>query len=141
MRIEITKLFWTLKHVWNSIWEMWISQIKNWLLVFRTSLDSCFAGPVLFLLVLGTGPAGYFEDWHGPENGVWRWRQPNSNIYSQNFHFGIVYDVIYQFHRMEAKNYKFGMLCQQCYLSVAPGDADIQPRNASRIHTSHLFTF
>ena len=63
MRIEITKLFWTLKYVWNSIWEMWISQIKNWLLVFRTSLDSCFAGPVLFLLVLGTGPAGYFEDW------------------------------------------------------------------------------
>ena len=28
---------------------------------------------------------------------------------------------------MEAKNYKFGMSCQQCQPSVAPGDADIWP--------------
>ena len=42
---------------------MWISKNRNWLQVFRTSIDSCFAGPTLFLLVSGTGPAGYFEDW------------------------------------------------------------------------------
>ena len=49
----------------------------------------------------------------GPENGVSRWRRPNSDIYSQNYHFGLVYDMIYQFLGMEAKNYKFGMFCQQ----------------------------
>ena len=73
------------------------------------------------------------------ENGVSRWRRPNSDIYSQNHHFGLVYDMIYQFLGMEAKNYKFGMFCQQCHPSVASGDADIRPRNASRIHTCHLF--
>ena len=54
--------------------------------------------------------------------------------------FGLVYDMIYQFLGMEAKNYKFGVFCQQCHPSVASGDADIRPRNASRIHTCHLFT-
>ena len=29
---------------------------------YRTSIDRCFAGPTLFLLVSGTGPPGYFED-------------------------------------------------------------------------------
>ena len=53
-------------------------------------------------------------------------------------HFGLVYDI-YQFLGMEAKNYKFGVFCQQCHPSVATGDADIRPRNASRIHTCHLF--
>ena len=60
---------------------------------------------------------------HGPENGVSRWRGPNSDIHSQNYHFGLVYDMIYQFLGMEAKNYKFGMFCQQCHPSVALGDA------------------
>ena len=31
------------------------------------------------------------------------------------------------------------MLCQQCHPSMALGDADIWRRNASRIHTFHLF--
>ena len=84
-------------------------------------------------------PAGKSES-RGSENGVSRWRRPNSDIYSQNDHFGLVYDMIYQFLAMEAKNYKFGMFCQQCHPSVATGDADIRPRNASRIHTCHLFT-
>ena len=70
---------------------------------------------------------------------VSRWRGPNSDIYSQNYRFGLVYGMIYQFLGMEAKNYKFGLFCQQCHPSVAPGDADIRPRNASRIHTCHLF--
>ena len=48
--------------------------------------------------------------------------------------------MIYQFLGMETKNYKFGMFCQQCHPSVASGDADIRPRNASRIPTCHLFT-
>ena len=86
-----------------------------------------------------SGPARKSES-RGPENGVSRWRRPNSDIYSQNHHFGLVYDMIYQFLGMEAKNYKFGMFCQQCHLSVASGDADIRLRNASRIHTCHLFT-
>ena len=84
-------------------------------------------------------PAGKSES-RGPENWVSRWRRPNSDIYSQNHHFGLVYDMIYQFLGMEAKNYKFGMFCQQCHPSVASGNADIRPRNASRIHTCHLFT-
>ena len=33
----------------------------------------------------------------GPKNGVSRWRRPNSDIYSQNHHFGLVYDMIHQF--------------------------------------------
>ena len=33
----------------------------------------------------------------GPENSISRWRRPNSDIYSQNDHFGLVYDIIYQF--------------------------------------------
>ena len=93
--------------------------------------------------ITGPGPksglAGKSES-RGPENGVSRWRRPKSNIYSQNHHFGLVYDMIYQFLGMEAKNYKFGMFCQQCHPSVASGDADIRPRNVSRIHTCHLFT-
>ena len=84
------------------------------------------------------GSAGKSKS-RGPENGVSRWRRPNSDIYSQNHHFGLVYDMIYQFLGMEAKNSKFGMFCQQCHPSVASGDADIRPRNASRIHTCHLF--
>ena len=56
---------------------------------------------------------------HGPENGVSSWRWPNSDIYSQNYHFGLAYDMIYQFLGTEAKNYKFGMFCQQCHPSVA----------------------
>ena len=86
-----------------------------------------------------SGPARKSES-RGPENGVSRWRRPNSEIYSQNHHFGLVYDMIYQFLGMETKNYKFGMFCQQCHPSVASGDADIRPRNASRIPTCHLFT-
>ena len=76
-------------------------------------------------------PAGKSES-RGPENGVSRWRWLNSDIYSQNHHFGLVYDMIYQFLGMEAKNYKFGMFCQQCHPSVASGDADI------RLPDSHL---
>ena len=86
-----------------------------------------------------SGPARKSES-RGPENGVSRWRRPNSDIYSQNHHFGLVYDMIYQFLGMEAKNYKFGIFCQQCHPSLASGDADIRPRNASQIHTCHLFT-
>ena len=86
-----------------------------------------------------SGPARKSES-RGPENGVSRWRRPHSEIYSQNHHFGLVYDMIYQFLGMETKNYKFGMFCQQCHPSVASGDADIRPRNASRIPTCHLFT-
>ena len=86
-----------------------------------------------------SGPAGKSES-RGPENGVSRWRRPNSDIFSQNHHFGLVYDMIYQFLGMDAKNYKFSMFCQQCHPSVASDDADIRPRNASRIHTRHLFT-
>ena len=55
----------------------------------------------------------------GPENWVSGWRT-NLDIYSQNDH-GLVYDMILQFLGMEAKNYKFGMFCQQCHPSVAPG--------------------
>ena len=40
------------------------------MLVFRTSIDRCFAGPTLFLLVSGTGPPGYFEV------GLKRYAQP-----------------------------------------------------------------
>ena len=57
-----------MKCVWNNIWAMGISEIQNWLLVSRTSKDSCFAGPMLFLVVSGTGPPGYFEDWQEQVN-------------------------------------------------------------------------
>ena len=45
---------------------------------------------------------------------VSRW-WPNWDIYPPKFSFGLVYGVIYQFLGMEAKNYKFGMFCQQCH--------------------------
>ena len=35
--------------------------------------------------------------------------------------------------------YKFSRFCEQCHPSIAPDDADIQPRNVSWIHTCHLF--
>ena len=35
----------------------------------------------------------------GPEDGVSRWRRPNSDIYSQNHHFGLVYDISISWHR------------------------------------------
>ena len=31
---------------------------------------------------------------HGPENGAARWRRPNSEIYSQNDHLGLVCDMM-----------------------------------------------
>ena len=65
-----------------------------------------------------SGPAGKSESC-GPENGVSRWRRSNTDICSQNHHFGLVCDMIYQFIGMDAKNYKFGMFCQQCHPSVA----------------------
>ena len=92
--------------------------------------------------ITGPGPKSGSDgksESRGPENGVSRWRRSNSDIYSQNHHFGLVYDMIYQFLGMEAKNYKFGMFCQQCHPSVASDDAEIRPRYASQIHTSHLF--
>ena len=55
-----------------------------------------------------SGPARKSES-RGPENGVSKWRRPNSDIYSQNHHFGLVCGMIYQFLGMEAKNYKFGI--------------------------------
>ena len=85
-----------------------------------------------------SGSAGKSESL-GPENRVSKWRRQKSDIYSQNDHFGLVYDMAYQFFDMEAKNYKFGMFCQQFDPSEAPGDANIRPRNASRIHACHLF--
>ena len=136
---------------WNALLQLRVSmfcttahihqvQIKIWT-VFATPLrvvvrsrPNQIAGPGP-----KSGPARKSES-RGPENGVSRWRRPNSDIYSQNHHFGLVYDMIYQFLGMEAKNYKFGMFCQQCHPSVASGDADIRPRNVSRIHTCHLFT-
>ena len=39
-------------------------------------------------------PVGKSES-RGPENWVSRWRRPNSDIYSQNRHFGLVYDMIW----------------------------------------------
>ena len=30
---------------------------------------------------------------HGPENWVAKWQRPNLEIYSQNDHFGLVYDI------------------------------------------------
>ena len=75
----------------------------------------------------GRGPAGLQAqvwNWGRLENrsrvvpglpGVTRWRRLNWDIHSQSYHFGLVYDVIYQFIGMEAKNYKFGMFCQQCH--------------------------
>ena len=50
--------------------------------------------------IAGLGPKSRLartSESRGPENGVSRWRRPNSDIYSQNYHFGLVYDVIYQF--------------------------------------------
>ena len=88
---------------------------------------------------LKSGSVGKSES-RGPENGVSRWRRPNSDIYSQNYYFGLVYGMIYQFLGIGEKNYKFGMFCQQCHPSMASVDADIQPRNASWIHNCHLFS-
>ena len=45
-----------------------------------------------------SGPAGKSES-RGPEDGVSRWRRPNSDIYSQNHHFGLVYDISISWHR------------------------------------------
>ena len=43
------------------------------------------------------------------------------DIYSQNYHFGLVCDMIYQFLGIEAKNDKFGMFCKQYHPSLSPG--------------------
>ena len=67
---------------------------------------------------------------------VAKWRRLNSEIYITKY---VMIYQIYQFLGMEAKNFKFGMFCRQCNPSMAPGDFDIQPRNASWIYTCHLF--
>ena len=95
----------------------------------------------------GRGPTGLRT--HGRNQGQLEFRshvvpktafQDGGEVYTQNDHFGLICEMIYQFLSMEAKNYKFGMFCQQCHPTVAPGDANIQPRNASQIHICHLFT-
>ena len=126
--------------VLSSILFCWLVSLD---LLMIMSSDECHMTKSRPNWIMGPGPksepAGKSES-RGPENWVSRWRRPNSDIYSQNHHFGLVYDMIYQFLGMEAKNCKFGMFCQQCHPSVASGDADIRQRNASRIHTCHLFT-
>ena len=92
----------------------------------------------------GRGLTGFRSQfWIWGELWIWRnvalktgWRQPNSEIYSQNVHFGLLYDIVYQFIGMDAKKHVF---CQQCHPSMAPDDANIASRNASMIHTYHLF--
>ena len=55
------------------------------------------------------GSAGKWES-RGPENGSFK-MAATELVYSQNYHFGLVYDMVYQFLGMEAKNDKFGMFC------------------------------
>ena len=50
-------------------------------------------------------------------------------------------NMIYKFLGMVAKNYKYGMFCQQCHPSVVLDGADIRPRNVSQIHTKLLFAY
>ena len=74
------------------------------------------------------------------KNGVVRWRRPNSEILTKwPFWLNLVYDIRSISPYEPAKNYKFGIFCQQCHPSVAPDDADIKPRNASKIHTAVCF--
>ena len=54
----------------------------------------------------------------GSENGNSRWQRTNSDSYSQNYHYGLVYDMIYQSLGMGAKKYKFGMFCQHAVPSI-----------------------
>ena len=58
------------------------------------------------------GSARKSESRH-PENGVSRWLLPNSI-------------------------FMFVLFCQQCHQSLSPGNVNIQPINASRIHTCHF---
>ena len=77
-----------------------------------------------------------------PKTGVSRWRRSNSDIYSQNNHFGLVYDMIYQFLGMEAKNYKFRMFCQQCHPSMMPIiDREMPPGFTSAICLHRNFVY
>ena len=77
------------------------------------------------------------------ENSFARWRRLNSEIYSQNDHFNLVYDIrtVHQFLGTDTKKYKICMLCQHSHPSMAPDYADVQPRNASWIHTYHTFVY
>ena len=131
--------------IWVVLWYMSMLFIIQHAKTLTSNIPTCHTNVTRSRpnWIAGPGPksasAGKSES-HGPENGVSRWWRPNLDIYSHNYHFGLVYDVIYQFLGMEANNYKFGMFCQQCHPSVAPGDADIWLRNASPIQTCHLFT-
>ena len=149
--------YWGVLLVWHVFWRPWSGEFQGdclpcvWYRCCPDCHDITAKRPLPLIRsrpnwITGLGPksglAGKSGS-RGPENGVSRWRRPNSDIYSQNYHFGLVYDMKYKSLKtlgMEAKNYKFGMFCQQCHPSVASGDADIRPRSASRIHTWHLFT-
>ena len=94
----------------NSSWPRFQSWVRN---PVGSESSSAGRGPTGLRARCEIG-VGWKIESCGPENGVSRWRRPNSDIYSQNYHFGLVYDVIYQFLGMEAKNYKYGTFCQQC---------------------------
>ena len=71
--LEWELIFWRFARIWIRSWPNWI------------------AGPWPKL-----GSARKSESL-GPENGVSRWRWPNMDIYSQNDHFGLVYDMTSHF--------------------------------------------
>ena len=100
---------------------------------------------------LGCGVNGTWTGWGLTGFWAWAWIQGQSGF---GGHVGLkmglqdlwnlltkwqIWLSLYQFLGMEARNYKFGMFCRQWHPFVAPGDADIRPRNAYQIHTCHLF--
>ena len=89
------------------IWAQWVIESRR--TTFIRSRPNWNAG-----LWLKSGSTSNSES-HGPEIRVSRWRRPNSDNYSQDDNFGLVYDMIYWFLGMEAKNYKFSVFCQQCH--------------------------
>ena len=108
--------------IWQAPWQQccrclsdfkvmrWFKVPTSWLGDFTRCYDTYWigGGPTgLRVQVLNRGRLENRS--HMVPKTVSRWWWPNSDIYSQNNHFGLVYDMIYQFFDMEAKNYKFGM--------------------------------
>ena len=67
------------------------------------------------------------------ENRVSRWQRLNSKylLTKWSFWLGLWHDISISWHGGKELYRKYGMFCQQCHPSVAPGDADIRQRIAS----------
>ena len=85
--------------------DLSIANVDHGIISLNRSRPNWIAGPGL-----KSGSAGKSESC-GPENGVSRWRRPNSDIYSQNYHFGLGYTMMWYINFLAWRQRIISLVC------------------------------